>query len=98
MTEMTQAIWDRLTMAEKEAQRDTSALHPMLAPYLGKRVKVTPKRGEGKRSTFRVGMTTGWRPVIIAIKEGAYGSSDIVTADEQIDTVIEVKVRHRNGW
>jgi len=47
---------------------------------------VTPKRQNG-RSTFVVGRSTGWKPVHLAVRKGAMGSSDIVSAEERIDSV-----------
>lgn len=78
---MTQAKWDSLTPAERERLRDTSKLHPALVGLEGKRVRVTPKRRYG-RSTFRVGITTGWRPVHLAMRAGSLGSSDTIRHDE----------------
>lgn len=78
---MTQAKWDSLSPAERLKQRDASKLNKQLSPYLGKRVRVEPKREYG-RNTFRVGITTGWQPVMLAVRAGSSGSSDIIGADE----------------
>ena len=83
---MTQTKWNSLSQNERRAMCDTSALHPQLIGLEGKRVRVTPKREYG-RSTFRVGVTTGWRPCHLAMRAGAYGSSDTIRADEQFDSV-----------
>jgi hypothetical protein len=81
LKDMTQAKWDALTPAQRKAMRDTSDLHPLLSTYVGQRIKVTPKRPHGA-STFRVGITTGWRPVLLAMRGNANGSSDTIRADE----------------
>ena len=66
--------------------RDMSKLHPKLIGLEGKRVRVTPKRKYGL-STFRVGRTTGWQPVHLAMRSNAIGSSDIINASEVFETV-----------
>jgi hypothetical protein len=86
---MTQARWDSLSRAERDQLRDTSDLHPRLVPFIGRKVRVTPKRASG-RSTFRVGITTGWRPALLAMRAGACGSSDLIRANETFTSVIEV--------
>lgn len=78
---MTQAKWDTMPKAQRDKMRDTSELHPLLSTYIGQKVKVLPKREFGA-STFTVGMTTGWRPVLLAMRSNASGSSDIIRADE----------------
>jgi hypothetical protein len=78
---MTQKKWGRLSRAERAAVRDNSDLHPLLIGLEGKRVRVTPKRAYG-RSTFRVGITAGWRPAHLAMRTGARGSSDLIGAGE----------------
>jgi hypothetical protein len=78
---MTQAKWDAMTKAQRDKLRDTSELHPLLSTYIGQRVKVSPKRERGA-STFRVGITTGWRPVLLAMRGNSRESSDIIRADE----------------
>jgi hypothetical protein len=86
---MTQEKWDRLSRAERERMRDRSGLHPLLSTYIGEKVRVFPKRAFGK-STFRVGITTGWRPALLAMREGAEASGDLIGPDEvftRIDVV-----------
>ena len=78
---MTQAKWDAMTPAQRDKMRDTSELHPLLSTYIGQRIKVMPKREYGP-STFRVGISTGWRPVLLAMRGNARGSGDIIRADE----------------
>ena len=41
----------------------------------------TAEREHG-RSTFWVGRTTGWKPCHLAMRAGAYGSSDAIRVDE----------------
>lgn len=79
-------LWVKMNERERDAVRDTSALHPTLIPYEGKRVRVTPKRKFGA-NTFRVGRTTGWQPVHLAMRGNAHGSSDTINRDERIDRV-----------
>jgi hypothetical protein len=83
---MTQEKWDAMSQSQREAARDESNLHPMLKPYIGKRVRVEPKR-EFRMSTFRVGVTTGWKPVLLAMRGNARGSSDIISVDETFTKV-----------
>lgn len=86
LVDMTQEKWDKLTPAMRLKMRDMSEVHPLLHTYLGQKVKVTPKREFGP-STFRVGITTGWRPVLLAMRSGANGSSDIVSAGEIFSSI-----------
>lgn len=79
---MTQDKWNAMSAAEKEAARDNSGLHPALRGWEGRKVTVSPKREYG-RSTFIVGRTTGWRPAHLAMRAGAYGSSDLIGPEEQ---------------
>lgn len=70
---MTQAAWDRLTPAQRDAIRDTSQLSPQLAGLEGWRVKVIDlglgavlahvKPEHLKPRRFIVGKSTGWRPI-----------------------------------
>lgn len=84
---MTQAKWDAMTRAERDAARDTSRLHPKLTGLEGRKVRVHPRRPFG-RSTFRVGVTTGWRPVHLAMRAGSRGSSDLIGCAERFDSVV----------
>lgn len=88
---MTQDEWNRMSRAEREAAMDRSGLHPALVGLEGKRVTVSPKREHG-RSSFVVGRTTGWRPSHLAMRAGAYGSSDCIGADETF-TVTAIRSR-----
>lgn len=81
LKDMTQDKWDAMSPAQRKAARDMSEVHPLLHTYLGQRIKVSPKREHGA-STFTVGITTGWRPVLLAMRGGAHGSSDLIRADE----------------
>ncbi len=87
---MTRARWDAMTQAERDTAVDRSDLNLQLLPYLGQKVRVTPPRKFG-RSTFRVGRTTGWRPVLLAVRAGARGSSNTIGVDEKFDTIALVR-------
>lgn len=82
--------WTQLSAREKDAQRDNRGLHPRLKGLEGKRVEVSPKREYGA-SRFWVGITTGWMPVHLAMHGNAHGSSDVVNATEQFDSVKVLK-------
>ena len=86
---MTQAEWDTYTPGQRRAYHDTSDLHPTLLPHIGHKVRVTPKRLFGL-STFRVGITTGWKPVLLAMRGNARGSSDIIGATETFTSITRV--------
>ena len=58
---MTQQKWDALSYAEREKLRDTSDLSSQLKGLEGLRVEVLTTYGEVRR--FKVGKSTGWRPV-----------------------------------
>lgn len=83
---MTQDKWDAMPKAQRDKMRDTSDLHPLLSTYIRQKVKVLPKREYGA-STFTVGITTGWRPVLLAMRGNARGSSDIIRADEVFTSI-----------
>jgi hypothetical protein len=84
---MTQQRWDAMTPAQRDQLRDTSALNPQMVGLEGKRVRVTPKQML-RPSTFRVGISTGWRPVHLAMRNSRQlGSSDIIGKDERFETV-----------
>ena len=87
---MTQQHWDSLSLRERGAIIDLSDLNTSLLPYLGQKVRVTPKREFGA-STFRVGKTTGWRPAMLAIRGNARGSSDLIGSDEGFTSIERVK-------
>ncbi len=70
---MTQATWDMLTSAERDALRDLSDLTPQLTGLEGWRVEVTDQPGDKPRR-FIVGRSTGWRPCHLEIsRRGALG-------------------------
>jgi hypothetical protein len=83
---MTQAKWDSLTPAQRQQLRDNRNLCPQLIGLEGRKVRVTPKRAYGP-STFRVGCSTGWRPIHLAMRAGAHGSSDVLTARDHFESV-----------
>ena len=75
---MTQAEWDRMTTAQRDAARDLSKLHPALASLKGCTVEGT-YYGETKK--FVVGQSTGWIPCTLGLRTGrSSGSSDVLTA------------------
>jgi hypothetical protein len=89
LKDMTQEKWNALTPAQRAKMADTSDLHPLLSTYVGQKVRVFPTRAFGA-STFRVGKTTGWRPVLLAMRGNARGSADLIRPDEvftRIDVV-----------
>jgi hypothetical protein len=63
---MTQARWDKLTLAEKVLARDNSDLSPQLIGLEGWRVEVCDEAGNFRR--FIVGKSTGWRPCHLEVK------------------------------
>lgn len=83
---MTQAKWDAMSAAERDAIRDTSGLHPKLRGLEGRKVRVSPSRVFGA-STFRVGISTGWRPCHLAMRANARGSSDTISPSETFHAV-----------
>ena len=87
---MTQQHWDSLSPAQRETMVDLSDMNDQLFPYLGQKVRVTPKREFGA-STFRVGKTTGWRPTLLAVRGSARGSSDVIHAAEIFTSIERVK-------
>ena len=88
---MTWERWTRLSEREREAYRNTSALHPVLKDLRGYRVEVLYY---GERKRFIVGQTTGWKPATLGLKtRRSMGSSDLLTVENcQLVRVIE-KVR-----
>ena len=42
----------------------------------------------GKDQQDALGVSTGWCPILLAMKAGANGSSDTIRADEKIDRVV----------
>ena len=89
LADMTQAKWDALTPAQRDKLCDTSKLHAKLKGLEGRKVKVWPKRQSGA-STFRVGVSAGWRPCSLAMRAGARGSSDVVSANEIFEHVVVI--------
>lgn len=66
LKDMTQAKWNAMTPAERDAVRDNSCMTPQLHGLEGWRVEVVTKYGEKRR--FIVGRSTGWRPIHLEIK------------------------------
>jgi hypothetical protein len=90
---MTAAHWNTLSRAEREAARDMSDVNVQLWPYHERTVRVEPPLeglGERPMRTFRVGLTTGWKPVLLAMRKGAVGSSNIIHADSRFTHIQEV--------
>lgn len=63
---MTQAIWNSLSPAERDALRDNSGLSPQLIGLEGWRVEVEDEY-ENRKRRFIVGKSTGWRPCHIEL-------------------------------
>lgn len=63
---MTQAKWDALSPADRDAIRDNSGLTAQLVGYEGCRVEVVDQNGNRRR--FIVGKSTGWRPCHLEIR------------------------------
>lgn len=62
---MTQARWNAMPRAQRDAIRDLSDLTPQLIGLEGWRVEVETEGGSVYR--FQVGRSTGWRPCHIAL-------------------------------
>ncbi len=62
---MTQARWERMTRATREAARDLGGLSPQLTGLEGWRVEVETSYGDRRR--FIVSRSTGWRPCHIEV-------------------------------
>lgn len=67
LSNMTQAIWDRMPEETRAKFRDLSGLTPQLIGLEGWRVEVTLRDG-GKPYRFIVGRSTGWRPCHLEIE------------------------------
>lgn len=74
---MTQAKWDALSSAQREAIRDNSGLSPQLIGLEGWCVQVVDdKIACGAPRRFIVGKSTGWRPCHLEIsRHSAPGGS-----------------------
>jgi hypothetical protein len=66
---MTQAKWDSLSPAQRDALRDNSGLSKDLIGLEGWRVEVVTCYEETRR--FIVGRSTGWRPCHLEVKTRA---------------------------
>lgn len=89
MATMTQAIWDGLTPAEREAVRSDANLSPQLMSLEGFRVEVLDKFGETRR--FQVGKSTGWVPCHLELHRS--DSSGGGPADKKYETVRVIRGR-----
>lgn len=84
---MTWDRWKSMPQARKADMRDTSDLHQKLRGWEGQRVTITPKP-EYYPATFTVGISTGWKPIHMVIRNSRqHGSSEIIGPDMQIDHV-----------
>lgn len=63
---MTQALWDKLSKAQKAAVRDYSKLNPQLTGLEGWRIEVVDCAGNKRR--FIVGRSLGWQSVHLELK------------------------------
>lgn len=66
LTGMTQAKWDSMSPAQRDAMRDNGLLNPQLKGLEGHRVEAV--RNSGETTRFIVGKSTGWTPVHLEIK------------------------------
>jgi hypothetical protein len=89
--QMTQEYWDTLSQEQRHAARDMSGCNPALVPYIGRKVRVQKPyeflTGHTAH-TFRVGITTGWRPALMAMRSRTqHGSSDLIAKDLAVTVV-----------
>lgn len=82
--------WKGLPQYVREAARDTSELCPELVGLEGYRVEVTQY---GARRRFNVGMSTGWRPIHIALHNVRSTGGEGITRGTLSDVRIIRKVR-----
>lgn len=86
---MTQARWDSLSLAQRDAMRDNSRLTPQLLGLEGWRVKAVAMDGEIRR--FIVGRSSGWRPCHLEIprSNACYGdpARSVYLAVEAVEKV-----------
>jgi hypothetical protein len=85
--QMTQEYWDTLSWEQRQAARDMSDCNPALVPFIGRKVRVQEPyefmTGHTAK-TFRVGITTGWRPALMAMRSRTqHGSSDLIRKDQR---------------
>jgi hypothetical protein len=77
-------------MNEQHTVRDMSEIDPELAKWLGWRVEVTRY---GERERFIVGRSTGWRPILLAVKTRRSTGGEAVGKGECTDIRPLYKVR-----
>jgi hypothetical protein len=87
--QMTQATWDSMSPAQKDAVRDLSGLSHQLVGLEGCRVEVETTYNETRR--FQVGRSTGWRPCHLELANRA--SSGGVSADHVYKSVRVIRRR-----
>ena len=76
MPGMTQAIWNSMTPAQKDAERDLSGLVPALVGVEGWRIEATYP--DGTKARYYVSRSTGWRPCHIEVsRRGAFGGGQV---------------------
>jgi hypothetical protein len=66
LSTMTQALWNQMTVAQRDAMRSDAGLTKQLIGYEGKRVEVVDRDGTVRR--FWVGRSSGWIPCHIELK------------------------------
>ena len=77
LSTMTQERWESIPRYERLKIRDESSLSPLLIDKEGAKVQIVLTDGTIER--FRLGISTGWRPVHLKMANSrALGSSDIV--------------------
>lgn len=90
---MTQAKWDKLTPAQRNALRSDAGLTPQLKGLEGDRVEVVTTYGETRR--FIVGRSSGWVPCHIEIHNTR--STGGCAAHREYKSVRVVKRNARGG-
>ena len=66
-----------MALGRNSAKVCAADLDPRYTPFLGQRVTVT--FDDGSKESFRVGKSTGWMPVYLAIEPGEDGGSPVPT-------------------
>ncbi len=81
---MTWDRWQLLGELQREKLRDLSGLHPALLPYKGARVEC---ERYGERVRFWVGMSTGWKPCLLAVHNTRSSGGDAIRANENLGEI-----------